>query len=102
MDSRPNLQTMLETLSDELHVYFQPPTSTKIIYPAIVYFRNSFSAFRGDNISYGLFPSYTITLKSRNPEDPILKKLLSLPYITYDRHYVVNNIHNDVLTIFYK
>lgn len=101
MASRPNLQTILEELSDDLHVYFQPPTSTKIIYPAIVYFRNKFSIFRGDNKPYGIFPSYTVTLKSRNAEDPILEKILKLPYTTYDRHYVANNIHNDVFTIFY-
>ena len=41
MDSRPNLQTMLEQILGSRNVYFQPPESLKLNYPAIVYKRSN-------------------------------------------------------------
>ena len=40
MPSRLNLQTTLETILGSRNVYFQPPESVKLKYPAIVYSRN--------------------------------------------------------------
>ena len=41
MDSRPNLQAKLEEILGNKNVYFQPPESLKLNFPAIVYKRSN-------------------------------------------------------------
>ena len=49
MASRLELQTKLEELMDSRNVYFQPPTSTTISYPCIVYNIGNGDAKRANN-----------------------------------------------------
>ena len=52
MDSRPNLQTKLEQILGSRNVYFQPPESIKLNYPAIVYKRSNIQNTFADNEVY--------------------------------------------------
>lgn len=55
MASRPDLQLLLEELLESRNVYFQPPESVKMNYPAIVYALEDIENAHADNGVYSSF-----------------------------------------------
>lgn len=82
-------------------VYFQPPDNLKIEYPCIVYDIADIDARRADNRLYSTSVRYNLLYITRDPDDPTRMELLGLPYSEYDRHYVVDQLHHDSLTLYY-
>lgn len=71
-------------------------------YPAIKYTREHISISSATNSQdYINNNKYLLTVISRKPDNPVIDKLLTLPYCRYDRHYVADNLHHDILTIYY-
>lgn len=101
MAERENLQTILESLLGSGNVYYQPPEAIKMRYPAIRYNRSRMDSKYANNKKYSMMDCYELTVIARLPDDPVIKELLQLPYCSYDRHYVADNLHHDVLTIYY-
>ena len=101
MVSRLKLQTMLEELLGSRNVYFQPPTSIKMNYPAIVYNRNNIDSKHADDLSYAQFTSYEIIVIDRNPDSEIVQKISKLPRCRFDRHYASDNLNHDVFTLYF-
>lgn len=101
MGTRLELQYKLEELLGVKHVYYQPPESMKIEYPAIIYSKNKINTVNADNGAYRMTTSYGITVVDKRPDNMVIQKLLALPYCSYDRHYVSDNLNHDVLTLYY-
>ena len=101
MGDRLDLQSLLEELLDSKNVYYQPPESVKMQYDAIRYSKKNITSNYANNVKYSMQDCYEITVISRTPDNPVIKKLLMLPYCSYDRHYVADNLNHDVLTIYY-
>lgn len=101
MASRLELQTKLEELLGSENVYYQPPESIKMEYPAIVYTKRNIQSRFANNKSYSLMTSYDITVMDKRPDNEVIRKLLELPYCSFDRHYKSNNLNHDVLTLYY-
>ena len=101
MASRLELQTKLEELLGNRHVYYQPPSTVKMEYPAIVYSLNNIDIRKADNANYMSTKQYTVTVMDRMPDNSVIDKLLELPYCSYDRHYIADNLHHDVLTLYF-
>ena len=101
MATRLDLQNKLEELLGARHVYYQPTTSVKMEYPAIVYSRVKIWIDRADNSAYRLINKYEIVVIDRKPDSPVIEKLLLLPYINHDNHYVSDNLHHDVFTLYF-
>ena len=55
MRTRLELQSFLEEILGSRNVYFQPPTSFKMEYPAIVYARKNIINTFADNNVYGQY-----------------------------------------------
>lgn len=71
-------------------------------YPAIKYTREYISTKSTTNSQdYINDNKYQLTVISRKPDNPVIDKLLTLPYCSYDRHYIADNLHHDILTIYY-
>lgn len=71
-------------------------------YPAIKYTREHISTRAATNSpDYLNDNKYQLTVISRKPDNPVIDKLLMLPYCSYDRHYTAENLHHDILTIYY-
>ena len=101
MDSRPNLQAKLEQILGSKNVYFQPPESIKLNYPAIVYKRSNIqNTFADDNV-YKQSYFYEITVIDRKPDSQITRKLSKLPKIRFDRSFTYDNLSHDIFTIYY-
>lgn len=101
MGTRVELQTKLEELLGSRHVYYQPPETIKMEYPAIVYSKNDISKTSADDTAYRMNTRYSVTVIDRHPDHPVIRKLLEMPYCSYDRPYTSNNLNHDVLTLYY-
>lgn len=101
MASRLELQSKFEDVLGSRNVYFQPPSSVRMQYPAIVYSRKDIEGrFANDKI-YRKLPCYEAILIDKNPDNEFIDKILDLPYCSFDRHYEADNLNHDVFTIFY-
>lgn len=101
MSSRLDLQTILEGILGSRNVYFQPPSSVRMQYPAIVYSRKNIEKRLANDSTYHKLPSYEVILIDKNPDSAFVDKILDLPYCSYDRHYESDNLNHDVFTIYY-
>lgn len=99
--SRLKLQTTLEELLGMKHVYYQPPASIKMEYPAIVYSRKKIDKKVANNAAYLLTNCYEIIVIDKKPDNPVIEKLLALPMCSYDRSYKSDNLNHDVLTLYF-
>lgn len=101
MNNRNKLHELLcETLGSR-QVYFQPPESVKMKYPAIVYSRNRIDNEHADDGVYIQSPSYSVTVIDKNPDSEIVDNISLLPRCRFDRHYISDNLNHDVFTIYY-
>lgn len=100
MDNRPNLQTLLKQFCN--NVYFQPPESLKLNYPAIVYKRSDIRNTFADDEVYKQSHFYEVTVIDKNPDSEIVNKVSKLPGIRFNRHFRSDNLNHDVFTIYYK
>ena len=99
MASRLELQTTFEGVLGSRNVYFQPPESVKIQYPAIVYKLAAIRVDHANNRAYKNSPSYEATLIDKNPDSKYVEKLLELPYCSFDRSFASDNLNHFVFTI---
>lgn len=101
MASRLELQTELENILGSRNVYFQPPSSVRMQYPAIVYSRKDIEKRSANDGTYRKLPSYEVILIDKNPDSPFVEKIFDLPYCSFDRHYISDNLNHDVFTLYY-
>ena len=101
MADRLDLQGLLEELLESRNVYYQPPESVKMQYPAIRYSKKKIQSVYANNSKYLMRDCYELIVISRKPDNPVIKRLLALPYCSYDRQYIADNLYHDVLTIYY-
>ena len=101
MASRNDLQKELEKLLGSRHVYYQAPSSVKMEYPAIRYSRSDVDTKFANDKPYLHKNKYEIIVIDRTPDNPVINELLKLPMCTYDRHYTADNLHHDVMTLYY-
>ena len=101
MRSRLELQTKLEEISGTKHVYFTPPPSLKMEYPAIRYKRGKIDTRYADNKKYISMTRYVVTVISRRPMDPLVDKIMELPYCTHDRDYESDNLYHVSMTLYF-
>ena len=101
MADRIELQKTFEELLGSKNVYYDPTTNTNMKYDAIRYSKAKPNVAYANNKKYKTMKCYEVIVISRLPDNPVIEKLLNLPYSSWERHYVSDNLHHDVLTIFY-
>lgn len=101
MSNRTNLQATLERILGSRNVYYQPPETVKINYPAIVYSRTNIDSKYANDRTYMHTNRYEIIVIDKQPDNAAIDKILELPCCSYDRHYTSDNFHHDVLTLYY-
>lgn len=100
-DRRLKLSHKLHEIFDHPdNIYFDPPESKKLSFPAIVYFRRRVDTVRADNKSYMLYDRYQITFIHKDGDNGFIEKLLELPYCTHDDEFKKNDMYHDVFTIY--
>lgn len=101
MATRLELQAKLEELLGSKNVYYQPPESVKMEYPAIRYSKSKITTRKSNNATYKRNIRYDVIVIDKRPDNPVIDKLLDLPYCSYDRRYKSDNLNHDALTLYY-
>ena len=101
MSSRAELQNKLEEFLGSRNVYYQPPTNTMMQYPAIVYSLKRKESRYANDAKYSNLNCYEIIVIDKRPDNPVIDKLLDLPYCSYSANYKADNLEHDVLTLYF-
>ncbi len=101
MDRRLLFHEVLCEVLGSRNVYFQPPASVEMKYPAIVYSRDGIDSKHANNGVYLSQMRYSVTVIDKDPDSPIVGKVALLPTSKFNRHYEKDNLNHDVYTIFY-
>ena len=101
MGSRLELQTLLESVLGSRNVYYQPPASVRMNYPAIVYFRSDIENNFANDSAYIQSLAYEVIVIDEDPDSNIVMRVSQLPMCRYDRHYTSDNLNHDVFTLYF-
>ena len=101
MPSRIELDAIIRAILGSGNAYFQPPESVEMKYPAVVYsLSNIKNSFANDGV-YLSARQYTLILIDKNPDSPLVEKLVSLPTCRFERAYKADNMNHFVFTIYF-
>ena len=100
MHNRIELHEKFCDILGSRNVYFQPPESVKLAYPAIVYSLSRVRKFDANDKGYRIVPCYETILIDKNPDSPYVSKILELSYSSFDRSYVSDNLNHFSFTIY--
>lgn len=102
MASRIELNNKFKSLIRNDNVYFQPPESIKINYPAIIYDLARNESIIADNFSYKITKCYDVTIIFKDPEFNLSQILLeNFSNCTHIRRYVSDGLYHDILRLYY-
>ena len=101
MANRLYLHTIFEEILGSKNVYFQPPESLKLSYPAIVYFRKSIENIFANDYAYKQDNAYEVVVIYENPDSELPIAISKLPLCSHDRHYTSDNLNHDVFTLYF-
>ena len=83
------------------NAYFQPPSSVRMNYPAIVYKLEDVPTTYADDGVYLANRKYLVTLIDSDPDSKFVDKLLRLPYSQFVRSYKSDNLNHFIFNIYY-
>lgn len=105
MDERIELDSILAGIINitepdgDRHIYFNPPPSVRMKYPAIRYSLGNINTDFANNRTYRTVPSFEVTLIDENPDTEFLKPILDIPYCSFNRFYKADNLNHWVFII---
>ena len=102
MRNRLELQKKFEEIPTIKKVYFQPPSTVKMVYPCIRYTWEGVSDRKADDREYIARDRYSLMIISTNPDTPIpdlIRK--TFRYCSLDRIYTADNLYHYVFTLYY-
>lgn len=82
------------------NVYFNPPEGLQMKFPAIVYKRTIPGAEHADDLNYLNHVAYEVTLIEKETGSTKVFDLLKFKMSKWNRHYVVEGMNHDKLTIY--
>ena len=102
MRTRADLHQELVSVLGSNHVYFQPPETTKLIYPCIVYNLSSTDQRYADDKQYKFRDRYDVTIITKDPELSVRKMMAErFQLCSFDRRFVSDNLYHDVFTLYW-
>jgi hypothetical protein len=101
MASRLELHEKLVSVLGTRYVYFQPPESIKMKYPAIVYERSGIPNKFANNDVYLQAIRYKVTVVDSDPDSEIVERMSKFKTARFEKHYVSDGLNHDTFTIYY-
>lgn len=101
MVDRTKIQKIFEEALGSRNVYFQPPESVKMKYPAIVYVLDDMEHVHADNGVYSFRKRYSVTVIDYDPDSVIVDKVASMATCRFDRFYTSENLNHWVFSLYY-
>ena len=97
-DRRLELDAKFKELTS--HVYYQPPASVKMKYPAIRYEVSRIDLTSADNNPYLLDRAYQVTVIDEDPDSEIVEAISKMPMCRFNRVYTADNLNHFVFIIY--
>lgn len=91
---RTELQQVLTSVISSKNVYYQPPETVKMLYPCVVYNLAYVDIMNADDAPYTKHYKYQVTYITRDPDDPNIESITTIPGCKFDRYYSVDNLHH--------
>ena len=101
MDKRLELHEKLVSILGSRNVYFQPPASLRIQYPAIVYKLSDIDNTFAEDEVYRQSYYYTVTVIDSDPDNETFKQVSALPGTRFNQYFASDNLNHYVFTIYY-
>lgn len=101
MADRLDLHRTLVKIFNSNHVYYQPSENLKLEYPAIKYSIGKIESRYANDAKYSKFNRYDVIVIDRKPDNEVIQKILELPYSSFDRHYVSDNLNHDSIILYF-
>ena len=101
MGSRLELHAVLLSILGSKHVYYQPPESVNMSYPAIVYTKVDERVVYANNTAYAGKTAYTVIVIDSDPDSLLPGKVGALPTCGFRTRYTANNLNHDVYRLYY-
>lgn len=101
MGNRIDLHNILCEVLGSKNVYFQPPESVKMKYPAIVYSLSRIENRNANDSVYKQNNAYDVILIDSDPENETVNRISRLPLCRFDRYYVSNNLNHYAFTLYF-
>lgn len=101
LDRRLELDAILRRILGNNNTYFEPPTSVTMHYPCIRYSRSHIDARFADNKPYLKHKRYELILIYEDADSDLPEKLMDEITVSHDRHYVADNLHHDVFSMYF-
>jgi hypothetical protein len=101
MSNRLDLQAKFEEILGSRNVYFQPPASVSMRYPAIKYELKDIRTRSANNSSsYTMSTGYECVLIMKEPDTEYLNQIFKIPCCKFDRYFRADNLHHYTFTIY--
>ena len=102
-EERLELHEKLCNLLGSRQVYFQPPETIKMSYPAIIYDLYRINQRFADDTNYRIMPGYSVNIIDRTTDLDWLDKMLEAfpKYCSLERTYVADNLVHYSFILFY-
>lgn len=102
-EKRIKFHNKLKEVLGNNNVYYNPPSTTKLQYPCIIYNLSDIRINKANNNVYLLDHVYQVTLIGIKVTDDTKDKILTeIPYSNFNRSYINNGLYHYVYTIFEK
>lgn len=82
-----------------VNLYFEPPASVRMKYPAIIYSRDQILNRNADNAVYMQRDEYLVTVVDKDPDSYLVRAVSELPKSRWERGFVVDNLHHSLFSI---
>lgn len=96
---RLELHEILVDILGSRNVYYQPPESKKMNYPAIKYSRDDIRNDFANNGVYMQQHAYEVTVIDEDPDSEIVDKVSKLPTAKFVTHFTSDDLNHDVYKI---
>lgn len=98
---RLQLHEILCDILGARNVYFQPPESVRMNYPAIVYGLDSIENTYADDGVYLSARRYSVTVIDEDPDSLIVDKVALLSQCRFNRPYTKDNLNHYVFELYF-
>lgn len=99
-DRRVKVSQMLHSVLGSNNVYFDPPESIKMKYPAIVYKRAKTNTISAGNNKYLFNDRYDVTFIRKDADNDIVDAILALPYCEHMTSFKASDLYHDAFTLY--
>lgn len=102
MGTRLQLQDELESILGSPNVYYQPPSSTSLKYPCIIYELDNTNVKAADNNKYIKVNRYHVKHLYKSLSNELKDSILdSFMMVSHNNRMKVDGLYNDDFTLFY-